>query len=130
MVDQEPLRSIQVVRRLDSRVPTPLLSTYVASTVPAPPSLGKLGPSAGSGSAWRVPSKPASPAPTPVATSSGARSGWGPIAHPKTANVSTPASSAKLVPSRSMTPDPSAGAKNAQLPEENVDVPDNWEDDV
>ncbi len=57
----------------------------------------------------------------PVATSLGAH-GWGPIAHPKTASVSTPASSAKVVPSRSMTPDVSAGAKNVQLSEENVDV--------
>jgi len=130
MVDQEPVRSVQVVRRLDSRVPTPLLLTHVASTMP---NLGKLGPSAGSGSAWRVPPKSVSPAPAPapVATSSGAR-GWGPVAHLKTADVSTPALSAKVVPSRSMTPDVSAGAKNVnvQLPEENVDVPDNWEDDV
>ncbi|KAF9240460.1 hypothetical protein BU15DRAFT_87666 [Melanogaster broomeanus] len=32
MVDQEPLRSVQLIRRIDSRIPTPLLSQYVTSS--------------------------------------------------------------------------------------------------
>ncbi|KAF8805762.1 hypothetical protein BYT27DRAFT_7036688, partial [Phlegmacium glaucopus] len=38
MIDQEPHRSVQVIRRIDTRIPTPLLSTFIA---PAP-GLGKL----------------------------------------------------------------------------------------
>ncbi|KAF8872738.1 hypothetical protein BD779DRAFT_1613762 [Infundibulicybe gibba] len=41
MVDQEPHRSVQLIRRIDTRVPAPLLSTHIASSAP-PPSLGKL----------------------------------------------------------------------------------------
>ncbi|KAF9220771.1 hypothetical protein BS17DRAFT_713315 [Gyrodon lividus] len=39
MVDQEPHRSVQLIRRIDTRIPMPLLSQYVASTGP---SLGRL----------------------------------------------------------------------------------------
>lgn len=42
MVDQEPHRSVQLIRRVDIRLPSPLLSAVIrqAST---PPGLGKLG---------------------------------------------------------------------------------------
>lgn len=129
MVDQEPLRSIQVVRRLDSRVPVPLLSSSVAST---PPNLGKSGPSAGSSSAW---SKPASPAPLPPMAGSGAR-GWGPIVNPRSniaASSATSGTAGSGAPSRAITPDVGVGPRKPaviKMPEENVDVPDNWEDDV
>ena len=143
MVDQEPLRSVQVVRRLDSHVPTPLLSTSVAST---PPNPGKLGLSAGSSSARHVPSKLGSPAPVPPIAgmrSSGAR-GWGPIVSPrsnitKSSMVSgttlASGSSRNVASSRSITPDIGGGARNTQpavteLPKETVDVPDNWDDNV
>ncbi|KAG9311585.1 hypothetical protein JVU11DRAFT_7794 [Chiua virens] len=33
MVDQEPHRSVQLIRRIDTRVPTPLVSQYIASTM-------------------------------------------------------------------------------------------------
>jgi len=33
MVDQEPHRSVQLIRRIDTRLPSPLLSQYVASTL-------------------------------------------------------------------------------------------------
>ena len=53
MVDQEPHRSVQLIRRVDTRVPVPLLSQHVAST------MGRLvvgktgaGTSGGTGSAW------------------------------------------------------------------------------
>jgi len=41
MVDQEPHRSVQLLRRLDTRIPVPVLSAHLASSA-APPSLGKL----------------------------------------------------------------------------------------
>ena len=140
MVDQEPLRSIQVVQRLDSHIPTPLLSTSIASTLPNP---GKLGLGTGSSSLRHVPSKPGSPAPVlPLAGigSSGAR-GWGPIVNSRS-NITTPtltdttlvSASGSGVNSRSITPDIGAGVRNTQPPatklSEEVDVPDNWEDDV
>lgn len=143
MVDQEPLRSVQVVQRLDSHIPTPLLSTSVASTQLNP---GKFGLSSGSSSARHVPSKPGSPAPIPPTTgigSSGAR-GWGPIVNPRS-NITKSSmafgttfvsgSGGNVASSRSITPDIGAGIRNTQPPvtkllEENVDVPDNWEDDV
>ncbi|KAF5387425.1 hypothetical protein D9757_007794 [Collybiopsis confluens] len=42
MVDVDPLRSDQIIRRIDTRIPTPLLSTYIASKSSSS-SLGKLG---------------------------------------------------------------------------------------
>jgi transcriptional repressor NF-X1 len=41
MVDQEPHRSVQLIRRIDTRIPTPLLSASLASHASAPV-LGKL----------------------------------------------------------------------------------------
>lgn len=43
LVDQEPHRSVQLLRRLDTRIPNPLLSTLTQSSTPNPPNLGKLG---------------------------------------------------------------------------------------
>ncbi|KAF8623001.1 hypothetical protein AX15_006593 [Amanita polypyramis BW_CC] len=138
MVDQEPVRSIQVMRRLDSRVPHPLLSTYVGSATTPPPPLGfgKLGLSANANanSAWRVPSKPASPAPAPAPaptqvvppvpgmTASGAR-GWGSTGNSKPATsaipvvpgvpLSTSGVGGRSMPSRSTTPNVGSGAESA-----------------
>lgn len=43
LVDQEPHRSVQLVRRLDTRIPAPLLSTTIQPPVSSTPNLGKLG---------------------------------------------------------------------------------------
>ncbi|KAG2035118.1 hypothetical protein BDR03DRAFT_935005 [Suillus americanus] len=43
MVDQEPHRSVQLIRRIDTRIPTPLLSASLPSASPSPAVLGKLG---------------------------------------------------------------------------------------
>ncbi|THH32562.1 hypothetical protein EUX98_g1616 [Antrodiella citrinella] len=42
MVDQEPKRSVELIRRIDTRIPTPTLSSTVASTPSASHSLGRL----------------------------------------------------------------------------------------
>ncbi|KAF5383190.1 hypothetical protein D9615_004914 [Tricholomella constricta] len=42
MVDQEPHRSVLLLRRLDRRIPTPLLSSTIAASTPTPSNLGKL----------------------------------------------------------------------------------------
>ncbi|KAJ7336336.1 hypothetical protein DFH08DRAFT_925596 [Mycena albidolilacea] len=54
MVDQEPHRSVQLLRRFDTKVPAPLLSAALAAS--APPSLGKLGDlrAGATGAGWRV----------------------------------------------------------------------------
>ncbi|TFL01770.1 hypothetical protein BDV98DRAFT_548477 [Pterulicium gracile] len=68
MVDVEPHRSVQILRRVDTRIPRPLLSTAIIMNVPSPspspgPGLGKL--------ATRLPPKVAAqPASRPV------ESGW------------------------------------------------------
>ncbi|KAG6839800.1 hypothetical protein C0991_011542, partial [Blastosporella zonata] len=42
IIDQEPNRSVRLLRRLDTRVPNPLLSATITASTPTPPSLGKL----------------------------------------------------------------------------------------
>ena len=45
MVDQEPHRSVQLIRRIDSRIPSPLLSASIgggAGAAGSPSGLGKL----------------------------------------------------------------------------------------
>ncbi|KAJ7484752.1 hypothetical protein FB451DRAFT_91960 [Mycena latifolia] len=129
MVDQEPHRSVQLLRRFDTRVPMPLLSATLAASGPLP-SLGKLadlrtgaaGPSAGP--TWRVAK------PTPVAAPSAPRA-WG------SANPSAPAASTvpaqPTPPSRALASTPNAVPPPPALPvtpQTPVDVPDDWEDDA
>ena len=141
MVDQEPLQRVQVVQRLDSHIPTPLLLTSIVSTLPNP---GKLGLSTGLSCLRHMPSKPGSPAPVlPLASigNSGAH-GWGLIMNSRS-NITKPSmltdTTFASVPgsgvnSQSKTLDIGAGVRNTQPPatklSEEVDVPDNWEDDV
>jgi transcriptional repressor NF-X1 len=117
---------VQLIRRIDTRIPTPLLSSTMAS--PAPPSLGKLADLRGP-SALSTPSR--------IATSS--NRGWTPV-------VSTPAAAvnpATIVSSRAT---PGSGRPSASRPvvapvqpvrplaqlvdTSGLDVPDSWEDDA
>jgi len=76
MVDQEPHRSVQLLRRVDTRVPTPVLSAFIASIV-SPPSLGKLADfralkgtaSNSSSSPWRT--NGTTPSPKPLTSGGG-----------------------------------------------------------
>lgn len=57
MVDQEPHRSVQLNRRIDTRVPVPLLSQHIASTMGRLVELRSVGgkgvtASGGTGNAW------------------------------------------------------------------------------
>ncbi|KAJ6571772.1 hypothetical protein B0H19DRAFT_1231452 [Mycena capillaripes] len=133
MVDQEPHRSVQLLRRFDTKVPTPLLSAALAASGP-PPSLGKLadlhtgsstGASASARPSWRAKT---SPAPTPAATSSAPRA-WGtPNTHTPAAAASTPppVHAPAPVPIATVTPIPSL----APVPGTPVSVPEDWEDDA
>jgi len=77
MVDQEPHRSVQLLRRVDTRIPTPVLSAFIVSIAP-PPSLGKLadfralkGTAPNSSySPWRTSGSP-TPSPKPPTPGSG-----------------------------------------------------------
>lgn len=92
MVDQEPNRSVQLIRRLDTRLPSPLLSTTTLGAATPTSTLGKLAD-------LRAPAtqRPA-PQPRAPSTSGGAASrGW-------TAVVARPAHSVSATPSRSTTP--------------------------
>ena len=101
MVDQEPNRSVQLIRRLDTRLPSPLLSTTTLGTATPTSTLGKLAD-------LRAPAtqRPA-PQPRAPSTSGGAASrGW-------TAVVARPAHSVSATPSRSTTPWALAAAATA-----------------
>lgn len=121
LIDQEPNTSVMIRRRVDTRVPTPLLSSTVSQPV-AKPSFGGLanlraGPAAavsatGSG-AWGRSSSPASTSTQPAtssasssfaAASSAARSSH-PPAHPAGHSLSAaPSASATPRSSRPVTP--------------------------
>lgn len=132
-------RSVQIIRRIDTRIPNPVLSAFITSKSNASgaTSLGKLvnlrGPAVANPNIGR-----STPSPGPgFATARG----WNSAA----AGPSRPAVSAMIPPkstpspvsgtaSRPRTPAPSKpdsveGAnKAAETPQE--DIPDNWEDDT
>lgn len=154
MVDQEPNRSVQLLRRIDTRVPSPLLSSTIAQAASSTPSLGKLAnlrapvaqlprPAAG-------PSRTIASTPTPPP---GARGWTSVVARPTSAQANAApnpnawllgggAASGSAMPSG---PAPAAASATAPRPrpvpspapahippvQANVgDVPDNWEDEV
>ncbi|CAE6471923.1 unnamed protein product [Rhizoctonia solani] len=138
LVDEEPRRSVQLIRRIDSRVPAPLLSQASASTPSRLGSLGDLrkpatvvkpaspgGSSAATTSAWRsgTPSSAAlnSGSPTPGNLPPG--SSVTPWARPNVAStVRTP-----IPPTASrVTPSP---LERVHMGEIREDVPANWEDE-
>ena len=141
MVDQEPHRSVQLLRRIDSRVPSPLLSSVIA-----PPStsasLGKLTdlrtglqPLSRPGSSRVSPS----PSPAPGSSGVGAGKGWTSVVARPPQAAPTPSGWSTL-PVRTQTPGrstPSPGPPRIapvpppQPPPANTeDVPDNWEDET
>ncbi|KAJ7512060.1 hypothetical protein B0H11DRAFT_1698808 [Mycena galericulata] len=134
MVDQEPHRSVQLLRRFDTRVPSPLLSAALAASG-LPPSLGKLAdlragatPSPNAAPSWRA---SAAAKPAPVASTSAPRA-WGSAASaPTNVAATAPAELVAAPPVRTpatvatTTPLPLPGT-----PQTPVDVPEDWEDDA
>jgi transcriptional repressor NF-X1 len=153
MVDREPHRSVQLIRRIDTRIPANLLSQTVVTSG----TLGKLAD-------LRAPARLAAPAPTPAGSGGSPRvnRGWNSVlAHPRaetppapsnglsagtpgtgpntsrSTTPSQPASSASswATPgaSRSATPLPAPSqlvtAVATAAPSSSEAVPDNWEDD-
>ncbi|CAE6468891.1 unnamed protein product [Rhizoctonia solani] len=146
LVDEEPRRSIQLIRRIDSRIPTPLLSQV---SVPTPSRLGSLGdlrkpativkpasPSGSVASAWRsgttgsgtnnpnsnVGSRSLAPSPIPptsgnLPTGSG-RAAW---ARP---NIGSVTRTPLQPPASWVAPEALTHAGEAR-----EDIPANWEDE-
>ncbi|CAE7180675.1 unnamed protein product [Rhizoctonia solani] len=143
LVDEEPRRSVQLIRRIDSRVPTPLLSQASVST---PSRLGSLGD-------LRKPAtvlKPASPSGSSASTAPAWRSGTpsgqntnatlGPAPNSGSPTSGTQSSGSDVtpwvrpnVPSPARTPIPPTASRVAPTSlgggETREDVPANWEDE-
>ncbi|KAG5351153.1 hypothetical protein C0989_007698 [Termitomyces sp. Mn162] len=127
MVDQEPNRSVCLIRRLDTRIPTPLLSASIAASVPAMPSLGKLVDlRASSAPSWRVAATPS--------VSKTAVSGWGhrPASVTPVAAVSNQPSrlTASATATRVSSPARPASLLGQDVPASPTVVPNSWEDDA
>lgn len=143
MIDQEPHRSVQLIRRIDSRIPSSLLSSVAsASTVPAV-SLGKLAPLRAPVAQRAMPPAFSRPSHTPpaAASSSSAAAGrdWTAVVSRPTSSRPTPVPSptAWLTESKRPTTAVSSGAVVAsKVPPPAAahvsadDVPDDWEDEA
>lgn len=148
MVDQEPHRSVQLFKRVDSRVPIPLLSSTVAQSTPAPPSLGKLAdlraPVAQVPRPQGGPARALAPTSTPPPQASIGGRGWtSVVARPASAQpIPAPSPTAWLTggdrasstssaqPSRPrLVPSPVSVTVTSVAPSSTADVPDNWEDE-
>jgi transcriptional repressor NF-X1 len=131
--------SVQLIRRIDTRIPFPLLSAAI--TPSAPPSLGKLADLRSPSAQSVRPLKPSSSNPSRTATPVGSSNrGW-------TSVVSTSAAAANPAPAatswmtsgngRPSAPrpvvtaaQPVAAALPVQPDVSGSDVPDSWEDDA
>lgn len=162
MVDQEPHRrfvepyhlffvitmltrysSVQLIRRVDTGIPAPLLSTYIASSAPAP-SLGKLADlrNPNTVQSWRTSASTSAPSSRP----SSAQRGWSAAVARPTAQTPVPRSMASLVGAASgnrtditRTPTPTRQAQTVPearpvsprvLQPSEGPVPESWEDDA
>jgi len=123
LVDPEPHRSVQLIRRIDIRIPDPLLSAVAA------PALGKLVD-------LRARQMPApTPGPSkPVATSSGPPwgRGWSSIVMKQPQPVSSTGANpiTATTPIRPITPVRREQTASPRKPEVPVEpIPDDWEED-
>ncbi|KAF5383199.1 hypothetical protein D9615_004931 [Tricholomella constricta] len=137
MVDQEPHRSVLLLRRLDTRIPTPLLSSTIAASTPTPSNLGKLADlRIAAAPSWR-----ASPTPSVLKQNT---VGWG-TSRPTSAAATThpqpqpslqstrPPAGANATRASSPAPvrAPLAPSLSAvEPPATPTAVPENWEDDL
>ncbi|KAG8763007.1 FKBP12-associated protein [Ceratobasidium sp. 423] len=148
LIDEEPRRSVQLIRRVDSRVPTPLLSQ---ASAPPPSRLGSLGdlrkpatvikPASSGGSsasiapAWRSGTPPSHVTPNVMSGSPALNSGPSTSGNLPPGSGGTPWSRPNVAPVV-RTPTPSAASRVVATPLERGhvggtrgDVPANWEDE-
>ncbi|KAI0037225.1 hypothetical protein K488DRAFT_39490 [Vararia minispora EC-137] len=144
MVDQEPNRSVQLIRRIDTRIPSPLLSASLPASGPSV--FGKLANLRATPSAWPRTQTP--PTVANAVNTSGTGRGWtAVVAKASTQAPATPGPMSEphftpLRPSRQTAANPapvpsssaSATPAAAIMPQVPVlaseDVPDDWEDDA
>lgn len=149
MIDQEPHRSVQLIRRVDTRIPAPLLSASLPSPTPSPAVLGKLADlrapkpisSVMSGSGvWAKPQPKVAEAGgrwTAVVTRPGSGSG-----SPSPAPGASSSSGGTQIGTATLNLKPSGGAwvsssvqrareaASLEMGGEEEVIPDDWEDDV
>lgn len=156
MVDQEPYRSVQLIRRIDSRVPSPLLSITASSTstsagssglgrladLRSPATLQSIKPTTSTASAWTRNAPPSGA--TPGSSAQTKTRGWTSVVNQRSTPkpdadptawltgrsvgpVSTQAASTSTLASRAGSSTSLALPPTSQAPE---DVPDDWEDDT
>ncbi|KAJ8701561.1 FKBP12-associated protein [Pleurotus ostreatus] len=141
MIDQEPYRSVQLLRRVDTRIPAITLSTYIAANKSTTSNLGKLTDmSLRSGSSsWRstptitpttTPRSSVAPVPNISDVGTSARV-WGATLQ-QALNRASPKPSSGTVPhSRATTPaPPPPPPPTSTANEPTTPVPADWEDDV
>ena len=130
LVDPEPHRSVQLIRRIDTRIPDPLLSIVTATAS------GKLTDLRARQTPAPVPAPP-----KPLATSSGPPwgRGWSSVAKNLPPVASTNLNSTTTTPLvRPVTPvrkEQTASPRKAEVlvepvPKVDLHVPDDWEEDV
>jgi transcriptional repressor NF-X1 len=159
MLNHDPF-SVQLLRRVDTRTPTPILSAFIASTAP-PPSLGKLADlralrgspaSSSSQSSWRA-NPGVTPSPKPPTPGSGTSTpipsnhrGWTSVVVANPARpVAAPRPMVSLAGTSTSTqlqagPPPGLGPSGSRTASpavvvvpvsvSNDPVPDSWEDDT
>jgi len=146
MVDQEPNRSVQLLRRIDSRIPPQLLSAAIAASSSASGSanLGKLA-DLRAPAMQQLPRPRASPAPslTPPVMGNSSGVAWRAVVArqpqaglPQSAwGVSSgsqqvpPTDSSSRAPTSAPPSRPSSIPPTATVNARPIEVPDNWEDD-
>ncbi|KAI0340472.1 hypothetical protein BDW22DRAFT_428704 [Trametopsis cervina] len=141
MVDQEPHRSVQLIRRIDTRIPDPILSGVVSSNTAPSASLGRLAPLRAPVPQRAPPigaSRPSQAAPVASSSAVSAR-GWTSVVTGPTPSHASPSPTAWLTENkRPLSADiPPVGHRLTPLPGPQPvvtgpveDVPDNWEDDL
>lgn len=137
-IDAKLFFSVQIIRRIDTRIPTPLLSVSLATSAAPPSSLGKLGdlrgglrpataltsrPVSAPGGRWASLARPSSsvastPTPTPVRVAS-------PAATQVNAGLSR--SRVGVRPVAGIVQGPDVGNVGGN---EDIAVPDDWEDEA
>ncbi|KAH9928987.1 hypothetical protein B0H21DRAFT_837372 [Amylocystis lapponica] len=139
MVDQEPNRSVQLIKRIDSRVPSPLLSAVVAvppsSSGASTSTLGRLA-DLRAPTVQQAPRQRVSPTPTPMPVAGGsAMRGWTSVVAYPPPSASAPATSTSVTPGSRKPPGRPGPPRLVQLAapaaqNSTEDVPDDWEDDT
>ncbi|KAH7097552.1 hypothetical protein BKA62DRAFT_643194 [Auriculariales sp. MPI-PUGE-AT-0066] len=124
LVDVEPHQSVQITRRIDTRIPSPVLSQAAGPSTPTSPALGRLvnlqAPARPIVTVTPPKSKPASPAPRPG-------SGWASVV----ASAAAPAAPTPAAPVSRLTALPRSSSTPASIPRRSpAATTSSWEDDV